>query len=57
MASLKRLRKRAHKRTKDDAERLTLAPLTFEQAVKGALATKLPKTDSDEDGSSDGESS
>ena len=50
MASLKRLRKRAHTREQKDAERLSLAPLTFEQAVKGALATKLPKTDEPEGG-------
>jgi len=58
MASLKRLRQRAHKRQPKDAERLSLAPLTFEQAVTGALATKLPKTDQDEEGvEADGESS
>jgi hypothetical protein len=46
MAALKRLRQRAKRKPKD-AERLSLAPLTFEQAVKGALGVK---TDQDEEG-------
>jgi DnaJ-class molecular chaperone len=33
--STKRLRQRAHQQARKDAEYLTLAPLTFEQAVKG----------------------
>jgi hypothetical protein len=42
--STERLRQRAHQVTAPkDAERLSLAPLTFEQALKGALATPLPK--------------
>jgi hypothetical protein len=41
--STKRLRSRAHTRAPKDAERLSLAPMTFEQAIKGALATPLPK--------------
>jgi hypothetical protein len=51
MSPTKRLRsRRAHHRERQDAERLSLAPLTFEQAVKGALKTKPPKTDAqDED--------
>jgi hypothetical protein len=47
MTSPKRLRRRAHQRESKDADRLTLAPLTFEEAVKGALATKPTKTDED----------
>ena len=47
--STKRLRQRAHQAVPKDAERLTLAPLTFEQALKGALATKLPETDTQDE--------
>ena len=49
VASAKRLRRRAHKAA-DGAERITLAPLTFEEAVKGALTTKPPKTDDRKEG-------
>jgi hypothetical protein len=40
VASLKRLCQHAHKPVPKDPDRLTLAPLTFEQVVTGALATK-----------------
>ncbi len=49
MTASKRLRRRAHDRKAKDPERLSLAPLTFEQAVKGALATKPIKTDQDKE--------
>ena len=48
MATLKRLRRRAGKRDAQDAERISLAPLTFDQAIKGALGVKVPETDQDE---------
>jgi len=45
----KRLRRRAHRpEPKKDSERLSLAPLTFEQALRGALATKPVKEDESE---------
>jgi len=44
----KRLRRRAHRSDPKAAERLSLVPLTFEQALKGALATKPPKDDQEE---------
>jgi len=47
--STKRLRRRAHTPEPKDSDRLSLAPLTFEEAVKGALATKPPKDDSAEE--------
>ena len=40
-------RQRTHAPTPKDSERLTLAPLTFEEAVKGALATKPTKDDAE----------
>ena len=47
--STKRLRRHAHRpESKPDSERLSLVPLSFEQALKGALATKLTK-DADQD--------
>ena len=56
MASAKRLRRRAHKAA-DGAERISLAPLTFEEAVKGALATKPPKTEPAQEEGNDDQSS
>jgi hypothetical protein len=47
--STKRLRQRAHQPQSRDSDRLTLAPLTFEQALKGALATKPPKDDAQDE--------
>lgn len=41
LVSTKRLRQRTH-------ERLTLAPLTFEEALKGAFATQPPMDETDE---------
>ncbi len=53
--STKRLRRHAHQpEAKKDSERLTLAPLTFEQALKGALATK-PQKGADQDKKAEGE--
>ena len=43
--STKRLRRRAHRpEPKRDGERLSLAPLSFEEALKGALSTKPKKS-------------
>lgn len=42
-------RRRAHAPAPKDSERLSLAPLSFEEAVRGALATKPPKDDSAEE--------
>jgi hypothetical protein len=46
--STKRLKRRAHQRVSKDTERLSLAPLSFTEALKGALATK-PKRDVDQE--------
>jgi len=45
----KRLKRRAHGHEPNaDSERLSLAPLTFKQALEGALATKPVKEDDSE---------
>jgi hypothetical protein len=52
--STKRLRRHAHRpASNSDAERLSLAPLTFEQALKGALATRPAKKAEEEEESDD----
>jgi len=47
-----RLRPRTQRQESKDSERLSLAPLTFEEAVKAALATK-PTKDADQDQDTD----
>jgi hypothetical protein len=49
MASLKRMRKRAHVREREDAERLALAAMSFERAMTGALAKKAAETETQKD--------
>jgi hypothetical protein len=44
-----RLKRRAHRHESKNSERLSFAPLSFEQAVKAALATKPIKDDQDQD--------
>ncbi len=55
MSLPRRLKQRGHARPSKDADRLTLAPLTFEQALKGALATKLPAADDHDEATSEAE--
>jgi hypothetical protein len=50
----KRLKRRAHRPEPKDVERLSLAPLTFEEALKGALATK-PRKDADQEPETEGD--
>jgi len=60
MSPTKRLRPRAHSRARKDTKRLSLTPLTFEEAVKGALATKSTKNveqDAEREDTANGDSS
>jgi len=47
--STTRLNRRAHRHESKNSERLSFAPLSFEQAIKAALATKPIKDDQDQD--------
>ncbi len=49
MTARKRVSRRAHKAASKGAERLSLRPLSFEQALKGALATQAAQDDPGED--------